>query len=318
MIQFLLLLHLIFAANANDCESWPSELRQAKVCYNLPRLEKGSVDSTCLSAECNDKKLYNETLRCVEQCFLRKSSIVTATGSINKTVVKDVYKSSFSYKMHFKPGCEEMVNSAVDSCEMNSSGSLSHDIAAFDRCAQSKMLEQCTPISSSFPGCDTVLEQCKKCKIANYRSNCSDYHFVLPPSTCCQTPEVITTKTWSDCRQRFGDKELFQDLNDFMVNACVLNETKLMAGGKFDVNVIKKMLIDNSNNSVEWRQHIEFAANLCSNLTSEKLSSHFESCIENNLARKCPENAIFNTTQCRYIHQFLKDCPEVDLRKFWV
>ena len=255
------------AANVekNSCEPWPPSLEPMQACCILPEYLEQKASLKC-DELCDKGKIENHS-ECFTVCYVGETQIIK-NGALDKATIKQIFNDTQQgyYYLHFNSsGQKQVVNEAVDACEYKSTGKISKDLATFYDCVRNFTARNCI-VHEMDLFCDASIEFNEKCR--KVQTNCDEWpDFQVPrfaePKFCCNYPNIVTNdhynKFMTTCQKReFLTHKKFE---------CMYNETVKEAGVKknenFDFEVLKKMLVESSNKSVNWESSIDKSILTC-------------------------------------------------------
>jgi hypothetical protein len=263
---FGLILLLQAVASDDDCSSWPSELKSIRECCLTPKKYESntefSCEKTCLS-KLEDKDIFKQSnsegakvfKTCMEECYLMKTT--SPEGKIDKKSLRNVYLHTGSYMVSDE--WRQVINAAGDKCELGSTDSLSENLAVYFICMENYFADNCIEFEKS-ESCRKVKAYAMKCK--GFKQTCTK----APANVigCCDNPYFYTDESELKCWNICQNSGYFVSLQVNCFYKCLQNETNLYPeGSKFDFEAVKKLLIENSNKTVDWSQEIEDSAKTC-------------------------------------------------------
>lgn len=262
----------------DSCSPWPSHLPPLKSCCQTPTKYNCGVEFTCLklcSEENSNASLdsfaitseqVDKIRTCMEDCFVKLSDLVTKDRKINKTIAIGLYHDSNPYRINWKP----KLVAAAEKCEMGTSESLSANMASFFSCVDDQLVNNCADIFQYSDGCVDVEAHFRKCK--KIPVNCTAWPpGLVLPKHCCDTPKLFSVELVSNCTEKCEATEYFRRFQYDCIHECVFEETKVKVDGKYDFEVVKKILNENANKSFDWTNLIDTAVAVCEhNITGER------------------------------------------------
>lgn len=266
MKKFLIFLCAFVIAAADDepavdCENWPSNLKKVEECCNIPFHSNSLIQNICYS-KCviKAKDLQDD---CTAECYVNMTGLIKE-GTINKVAVKRIYENNcFSDRRWAKT-----ISDAVDKCEYDSSESVMKNLVKFYNCADDFLAANCVSFIQSVE-CDATedhFEQCKKIE-----PNCTAWPIdLMHPDVCCKIPKLISDDLTTKCRFGCQRKEFFSHKQVECMQNCTYIDTGLKLNGKFDFEVVKKILMESTNKTEAWEKPIGEAAEVCEKLLKGK------------------------------------------------
>lgn len=167
-----------------------------------------------------------------------------------------------------------IIDEAVSKCEFVGAKNFSNNLEKFYNCVDQLILRDC-PLSAidSRDECDPVEEYYEKCK--NYKPNCNEYPMkLIMPEFCCDYPEMVSTKTIDTCNSKCK-AEVLHIVRAKCNRDCIEKQLGVKSSRKYDFDVLKKLLLANSNTSTIWGNSIETSLESCKNELDGKLSFYF-------------------------------------------
>lgn len=193
---------------------------------------------------------------CAARCFANVTLLMT-DGKLHKNIAKRIYGNNAYYEQRWM----KLINESVDRCEYDESGVLAENLAKFFECINEHLENNCASFVNSLE-CDKVQEHFEKCH--NLEPDCENWpQSLINPEVCCITPRLFSQHQIFLCRRKCSAKELFLQRQFKCIDNCLYNETGVKVEGKFDFEVIKKFLLENSKSQPEWEKSIEDAAEKC-------------------------------------------------------
>lgn len=156
---------------------------------------------------------------------------------------------------------ESKANNLADGCKFNSTGNLSLDLATFYECVSNNLQSNCSRFKLHEPGCDLVEQHLIKC--GKVPINCSEWPEGGNEEVCCNSPKVIKEEVQETCARDCKQKEYFHMFLQKCFFDCLVRETKIIKDDKVDIEMVKKVLMTNANNSADWEKPIETAVEKC-------------------------------------------------------
>lgn len=316
MFALAILLFFVTCASAevessSDCATWPSNLKTMRECCQIPSHISSAASHKCI--ESCQNKTTSEQSNCTLECYLKQTNLMNDT-TINKNVVKKIYVESFLW---YEQPWSKVVNEGVNNCVYNATDSIQQNVINFYECVTDRLLENCMNFAG-FEECDATIEHFLKCK--KTPAKCVNPIFMEHFISCCKMPfysgEELNGKFRLDCQK----KELYTNRKF----ECAYNQTIAESGAKndgtFDVGVLKKMLIESSNNSQVWLKPIEKAVEKCGLSVKDKQISisslYLTGCLIEYFIDNCVE---FETSpNCHQVKRF-KMCEEKPMvREAWL
>lgn len=265
---YALLILLFFIQNslATDCTTWPPNLKPIGGCCRLPSEFDYRFSGKCYN---NCKNSSSEAINdCAVECYVRLSALMNGTIA-NKNIVKKIFVDNF---MWYENPWKIVVYAAVNNCTFNTTGTLHQNLLHFYNCVNENLAENCI----NFYGmseCDDTIEHFLKCRNKQYKCF---FNTITPEyMSCCKMPlyfaEEFNGKFRLDCQKKeFHTHKKFE---------CAYNQTiaenESKNEGTFDFAIVKKMLIESSNNSEVWTKTIEKAMETCENSVKGKFMRVF-------------------------------------------
>lgn len=236
-----------------SCEVWPSSLKPLRECCEIPDHVSIYAQSSCQSKCSMTEKNLRDT--CIINCYVRQTGLLKHE-SVDKATVKKMYETN-SYDSNWR----KIINASVDKCEFVSNASLTENLALFFNCVEDLMAESCVRFIES-EECDKVQDHFEKCR--NVHPNCTEWPIgLLQPSGCCKFP-ILFAECSSKCKQSCQKKEIFAQKRLDCEHNCTISASELITVNRsLDFAIAKKMLIENSNNSEEWKKPIDHAVESC-------------------------------------------------------
>lgn len=285
-LGFVLLAIVFVAAESEDsCEPWPSELKSLKECCTLPVRLMCPSEVSC-AKECSEENVgvklddqsasvedVDKMRKCIEDCFIKLSYLMeNKTTKINKKMARKLYHSNHP----FIETWIESVENSVEKCELGSSESFSTNLAEFFNCVDVNLIKRCDHVQYHIEGCEKVEEHLQKCR--NIQPNCTEWPVLLfkPKHCCIDPPPLLNDDLVKKCYENCDAIEYFRQFAGQCVHKCLYEETKITTAedSKFDFEIVKKLLVENSNKTVDWTSAIDFASQECEKLilsTCDKL-----------------------------------------------
>lgn len=245
-------------AAASSCQPWPSHLKTVRDCCNIPSHSNALTQNICAS-KCNLK--HGESrVECELFCYVNQTALIQ-DEKINKEAVQRIYENNAFHERRWGIFIQEAIR---EKCEYVATGSLLADLMKFYNCVDDHLSENCVSFMQT-NDCDASEEYFMKCK--NIEPNCTDWPVhQRRPDSCCKTFALFPQALQSKCRHECQRKELFLHRVQECVHNCTHLETGLIADEKIDFEVVKKMLIESSQHSLEWEKPIEIAVENCNTL----------------------------------------------------
>jgi hypothetical protein len=289
IILTLISLRFVVYSEKISCEPFPSGLKTVKECCALSKRQPSNADIKCSKFNQDDDK--EKAALEAEECFLAMYANVTGTSGIIRLMLIDIKSKSLNLKYFtlifkklivddrnlnknklmlsaFSPFAynnenhhEDIVKIATENCEFVSTGNLSLNLATFYDCINNFVTDKCTHFTNFVTGCDLVEEHLIKC--GRIATNCDEWPEGGLVDSCCKSPKVIKDEIQDICARDCKKNEYFQQLLRKCFFDCIVRETKVMSNNKLDMEIVKKVLIDNTNNTAEWEKPIEAAVTKC-------------------------------------------------------
>lgn len=248
------------ADTSSDCATWPANLKPMRECCQVPVNVNSAADYQCLQS-CRNKS--SSLSDCARDCYIKTTSLMNGT-TINKNVVKKVFTENFLW---FEATWTKLVNEAVNKCVYNSTDSLQQDIVKFYACINDHLTDNCIHFAGH-EECDESIKHFKMCRKATPK--CANPVMMTDFMNCCKMPfrnsEELNGKYRLDCQKKeFHPHKKFE---------CAYNQSVAESGlkmdGAVDYGIVKKMLIESSNNSEVWMMSIEKAVETCEKVVKGK------------------------------------------------
>jgi hypothetical protein len=265
---FVLFLLLQAVSSNDNCSSWPTGLSSIRECCLFPKKHESHTEFSCQKiclSKLEDKDIFKQTnsegtkifRSCLEECYLKNMTSAEGNGKFDKKSARNIYLHTGSYMVNEE--WRHVIEAATDKCELGSTASLSENLAIFFDCMENYFSDNCIEFKPS-ESCSKVKYYAKKCK--SFKQNC-----IFAPEyidACCDHPVLFTTKIIQKCWKNCDVTEYFISLKDDCVSKCLQDETNLRSeDDKFNSEVIKKLLSENSNKTVDWSKEIEHSVEKC-------------------------------------------------------
>lgn len=117
--------------------------------------------------------------------------------------------------------------------------------------------------------CHEVEQQYEKC--LSFAPNCTAWPTrLMMPEFCCKYPELFSSlvkdECRSDCNQMSSQRERAECFYE-----CIYNSTGIRSDdGKYDFEVVKNILNENSSNDYKWRPSIDISVETCQKLVESE------------------------------------------------
>lgn len=265
-----------------DCGTWPSNLLSLKKCCGIPLRFICPWERGCnnICAEENSsfsianfsvtEEQVDKFRTCIEECFIKfPNALVNSEKQINKTTALRLYFS----KIAVTAGWKSQIVAAIEKCEMGSSNSLSANLGQFFYCIDEHLVQNCIDFKRHITGCEDVEDYYKKCN--KIQPNCSQWPIdIWNPKLCCDVPQLFNEKIIMDCYEKCDETVYFKQLEAFCIHECIFDKTKIRVDEKYDFEMIKKVINENANKSVDWTTSIDKAVEICEkNITGKKVET---------------------------------------------
>lgn len=260
---FYFLCSLLFVlAEDETSECNPSSLKPVRDCCNIPHHSNDLLQNVCYT-RCALKSIDVRS-DCAVDCYVNMTGLIR-DGSINKSAAKRIYENNAYHDRVWL----KLIGDGVDKCNFESTESLTENLIKFYNCVDDFLSENCVSFIQTSE-CDKVEEHFETCK--NIQPDCSVWpKHLMNPAICCQTPSLFSETLNSKCRTECHRKQFLLTKQIECLNNCTYIETGLKAEGKFNFEVVKKMLIESSGNKSEiWEKPIENAVNVCEKFITGK------------------------------------------------
>lgn len=297
--------------SSSDCATWPSNLKAMRVCCQVPSHIDHVVSERCIE-RCRIITT-SEQSNCTLECYLKQTNLMNGT-IINKNVAKKIYAGGF---MWYEKPWLKVVNEGVNGCVYNATDSLQENIKNFYACVEERLSENCINFAG-FEECDATIEHFLKCK--KTPPKCLNPAYMQDFISCCKMPlhsgEELNGKFRLDCQKK--------EFHSFRKFECAYNQTVAESAAKcdgtFDVEVLKKMLVESANNSQVWQKTIEQAVEKCGLLVKgvqiSTSSMYLFGCLTEYFIDYCAE---FHTFSFCYQVKHYKRCEEKPIvREAWL
>lgn len=198
----------------------------------------------------------DEQNECAAHCYSNVTLLI-ADGKFNKNIAKRIYGNNAFHELRWT----KLINESVDSCDFNETGSLAGSLAIFFECINLNLENNCASFVNSLE-CDKVQEHFEKCN--KIEPDCNHWpQTLINPEVCCITPRLFNQHQIFSCRRKCSAKELFLQRQIKCVDNCLYNETNVKVDGKFNFEVVKKFLLENSKKQPKWETAINDAVEKC-------------------------------------------------------
>lgn len=262
------------------CDTWPSNLLPLKECCQVPYRLSCPWELGC-SKICSDENVglnistfsineeqVDKLRTCIEECFIKfPNALVNSEKKINKTIAARLYihKNTLA-----NVDWRSQIIEATEKCELGSSNSLSANLGQYFYCVDEHLVKNCKEFKRH-EGCGEVEDHYKKCN--QIQPNCSFWPMdILNPKLCCDAPVLLNEKIIDGCYEKCEETEYFKQLEAFCIHECIFAETKIRVDDKYDFEVIKKVINENANKSIDWTTAIDKAVEICEkNITGKKI-----------------------------------------------
>lgn len=231
----------------------------------------------CYAVKCNLTKNGSridagDKYDCAADCYLSKTDLLWKNKTFNRQGAKDIYlTNSKLYRKHFGDEWTEVIESAFKNVKflgyyddaLNISDFLNNFFSSIDG-----YLKAHCPLNAieETDECDEVEEQYEKC--LNFTPNCTAQWpaRLLMPEFCCEYPELfsilVKEECHSDCNQMTMQRERAECYYE-----CIYNSTGIRSDdGKYDFEVVKSLLIENSSKGYKWGPAIDTSVDVCQKL----------------------------------------------------
>lgn len=216
--------------------------------------------------KCNSNETtLDEQNECASKCYSNYTLLISADGTINKNVVKRIYNTNALFEERWM----SIINASVSECDFEKSEALSQSLAKFYECVNLRLENNCVSFVNTLE-CDGVQEYYERCN--NIRYDCDSWpEDMIFPISCCKTPQLFTKQLTYSCRRKCLAEEFFIPRQVKCIEYCLLNETNIKTDGKFNIDVVKNLLIENTRTKPSWQKGIEDATTKCDKKMKGKL-----------------------------------------------
>lgn len=284
MKSFLIFVKLFtvfcFCSSEEDkCKTWPSELTTLKDCCHLPQRYLCSQELSCVK-ECNEENSRilieststsdNDLIKmktCVEDCFVNLSNLVSEDKSLNKVAAGKLYHISD----YISPSWTIVINDAVTQCEFGSSESLSANLATFFHCVDETLAKNCLNFKVFNKECEKTVEHFQACRDESVDCKKLPNEPIAGLINCCHAPIFFSNELYFKCYESCGSTEYFQASMVKCSHECILVDSKLKKDKGIDFVVLKQLLLDKANKTVDWASTIDDAVQFC----EDKINGEF-------------------------------------------
>lgn len=250
------------ASAADDCATWPENLKSLRDCCELPVGPNPVILNYCFRTKCAHlNESESDQNECGARCFSNMTLLLDDSGEINKNVVKRIYNTHATYATEWIV----VINQTVEtSClETDKSKPLAESFAAYFNCIDLNLAENCASFVNSLE-CDHVQEHFEKCKNISVDCQVWPESIIVDVDMCCIVPKLFSKQIHDGCREKCHAKELFHDRLVNCTKECMFSEARLQTdSGEIDFEVVKQTLIENSKNNSMWFEVIEKAVGYC-------------------------------------------------------
>lgn len=247
--------------SSGACQPWPDKLKPYQDCCVIPYHANQTVEQICFFEACNKTKLSNGTMSEMStECYLKAVNLMSPDGKFNKEVAKAIYKGFSDIYKNFTGNnpWAKVIDEAVDKCVYPTTPNKTNNMMAFYSCTNLYLKDNCVTIDSR-DECDPVLEQYEKCK--GITPDCKAWPLqIMLPEFCCIYPELITSTIRNGCRAKCITHSVHSE-RALCTNTCIYKTLAVKVDGKYDFQVVKKVLIANANKG--WDKAVDKAVDSC-------------------------------------------------------
>lgn len=268
-----------------SCEFLSTDLKNLKKCCKLPLRYQTSAENSCnkLCEELHPSQDFfsqsedNVSIvkSCLEKCVIKQSLLLDKKNKIDVKKLALVYEKVFKVPYFFKSWTEE-ISKAFQECEFGSAKSFSKNLAQYIICIEDFLVNNCVEFLGLDETCRSVEKRFRKCK--SIKQDCTRWPIHTPfLERCCQVLYLTTEKQFDDCYVSCQSTEYFQSFLFKCYIACTNHEIAKVISDKkdpvgIDYELAKRILIENSNKSVDWTNVIENSVKNCESEAKAKIT----------------------------------------------